>query len=268
MLALLLCLQVTTTAAQQRDHTHEVGDDIVEVLRLSGVGFLHQFIHWEAAALWGTGAGATAITFIGDEDERQLGIEHANLVGSGGEAVGDVGGLLLGVGIVNAGFYVAGRLSDNERAIHFALELSAVQVIANLETLGISQLPLHERPVEARGEVLREEQPFFNVIRGRSSFSSGHVIGPAALAIKSWQFYGWRLGLPTSLAAAFVGYARIQEGQHYVSDVIGSYALTLVACWAVSSAANPFTLETAGGSLRVVPYAHGQGGGVRAVGWF
>ena len=254
--------QPALAQAPEQEPPHTAGGDFVEVLRLSGLGFVHQFTHWQAGVLWGVGAVVTGVTFIGDEDAWQLRIEERNLFGDGFEKAGDWGGLALSIGIVPVATYTVARIVDDERAIHFAMEVAAVQIITSIETLLISQIPVHERPVEGRGDVEREEQDFFNVIRGRSSFPSGHAAGPAAIAFKSWEFYGWKLGVPATLAALLVGYARVQEGQHFVSDVVGSYALAAVASWAVSSARNPFTYR----GVRWMPYASSQGAGVRIVG--
>ena len=67
------------------------------------------------------------------------------------------------------------------------------------------------------------------------------------------------------MAALFVGYARVQEGQHYLADVVASYALVAVACWSVSSARAPFGPGDDERSLRWLPYAHSKGAGVLAI---
>lgn len=61
---------------------------------------------------------------------------------------------------------------------------------------------------------------------GRYGFPSGH----AALVMSGAAFlgerYGWKWGIPAYLAAAYVGYVRVQEDKHHVRDVIASGVLS------------------------------------------
>jgi membrane-associated phospholipid phosphatase len=53
-----------------------------------------------------------------------------------------------------------------------------------------------------------------------SSFPSGHTSSAAGLAMLLWRRYGWEAGLPAALLAMLVGASRIQDGRHYLSDVL------------------------------------------------
>ena len=54
------------------------------------------------------------------------------------------------------------------------------------------------------------------------SFPSNH----ASISFASAEFmrkrYGWEYGIPAYIAAAFVGYSRVESNQHYTHDVIAA----------------------------------------------
>ena len=99
-----------------------------------------------AGVLWGVGAAVTATGFIGDEATWQHDIEKRNLLGDGAEVAGDYGGLALSIGLVPVATYTFGRMFEDERAVHFAMEVAAVQIITSVETLTISQIRVRALP--------------------------------------------------------------------------------------------------------------------------
>ena len=52
------------------------------------------------------------------------------------------------------------------------------------------------------------------------SFPSGHTSISFAAAAGLEKRYGWKLGLPAHMAAAFVGIARVKAKKHYLHDVL------------------------------------------------
>ncbi|MEG3153490.1 phosphatase PAP2 family protein [Sphingomonas sp. RB1R13] len=54
----------------------------------------------------------------------------------------------------------------------------------------------------------------------RQSFPSGHTSVSFAAAATLEKRYGWQIGVPAHLLAAFVGVARVKARKHYVRDVI------------------------------------------------
>lgn len=54
------------------------------------------------------------------------------------------------------------------------------------------------------------------------------------LTFKGWEWYGWKLGAPALLATLFVGYARIEDGQHFTSDIFSGIALSGLAALGTS----------------------------------
>jgi membrane-associated phospholipid phosphatase len=60
---------------------------------------------------------------------------------------------------------------------------------------------------------------------GGQSFPSGHTASAFSGAAFLQLRYGWAYGVPAYLAAAFVGYSRVESKQHWTSDVLAGGAL-------------------------------------------
>jgi len=61
------------------------------------------------------------------------------------------------------------------------------------------------------------------------SFPSGHTTAAFATATVLQQHFGWRLGAPAYVLAAYVGASRVEMKRHYLSDVAFAAALGVVA---------------------------------------
>ena len=57
------------------------------------------------------------------------------------------------------------------------------------------------------------------------SFPSGHTSASFAAAASLEQRYGWKVGIPAHLLAAFVGLARVEADRHYWQDVVVGAAI-------------------------------------------
>lgn len=64
---------------------------------------------------------------------------------------------------------------------------------------------------------------------GKHSFPSGHTSMAFAGAEFLRKEYGWQWGSPALLAAAFVGWSRVESKRHYTHDVIAGAAIGLLA---------------------------------------
>jgi len=64
---------------------------------------------------------------------------------------------------------------------------------------------------------VREKRPARD---SRNSFPSGHTTTAFAFSSVVGELHGWRWGIPAYLLAAFVGYSRINDQQHYLRDVL------------------------------------------------
>ncbi|WP_070158143.1 phosphatase PAP2 family protein [Sphingobium phenoxybenzoativorans] len=88
----------------------------------------------------------------------------------------------------------------------------------------------------------------------RKSFPSGHTSTAFAAAATLQNRYGWEVGLPAHLAAAFVGFSRVQADRHHWYDVVAGAALGEVTGLLITSKQND--------RVQVVPWAGRDGGGV------
>jgi membrane-associated phospholipid phosphatase len=61
------------------------------------------------------------------------------------------------------------------------------------------------------------------------SFPSGHSASAFATATVLQRHYGWKVGIPATIAAAYVATARVHDNKHYLSDVIFGAAVGSIA---------------------------------------
>ncbi|MEQ7874715.1 phosphatase PAP2 family protein [Sphingomonas sp. ASV193] len=85
------------------------------------------------------------------------------------------------------------------------------------------------------------------------SFPSGHTSVSFAAAATLEKRYGWQVGIPAHLVAAFVGVARVEARKHYWHDVIAGAAIGEASGWLLSSKRNA--------RVRWMPWGDTHGGG-------
>ena len=61
------------------------------------------------------------------------------------------------------------------------------------------------------------------------SFPSGHSSTAFALATVAEKHYGWKVGVPSYVAASAIGLSRIERNRHYLSDVLAGATLGVIA---------------------------------------
>ncbi len=66
------------------------------------------------------------------------------------------------------------------------------------------------------------------------SFPSGHTAAAFAGASYLHYRYGWKWGLPTYVAAAVVGYSRIEADKHYWYDVVAGAAIANIVAYVMT----------------------------------
>jgi membrane-associated phospholipid phosphatase len=92
------------------------------------------------------------------------------------------------------------------------------------------------------------------------SFPSGHASTAFALATVAQRHYGWKVGVPSYLAASAIGLSRIEYNRHYFSDVLAGATLGIITGRTVVRTNG----ETVGRrrSLSFAPLTDAQGTGV------
>jgi membrane-associated phospholipid phosphatase len=88
----------------------------------------------------------------------------------------------------------------------------------------------------------------------RRSFPSGHSSASFAAAATLQQRYGWKVGIPATLVAGFVGVARVEAHKHFWHDVVAGAAIGEAAGWLLTSPRDD--------RVHVLPWGDAHGGGV------
>lgn len=241
VLPALACSQDKTENDIKSDHSprpfisreHTTGQDSIDVLKLAGAGFLSQFTNRDTLLWLGAAGGMTYLLSV-DEMHQQEEIQRANVIGKSGRNIGDIAGLMLNIPIFQIGGYFWGRATHDEKLVQFTMDVLATHAISLLEVGAISQISFHKRPNVARGLEDEGSGGVNDLFRGASSFPSGHMVGASVLMFKSWEYYGWKAGIPATIATALIGWARVEAGDHYLTDILGAIALSGIASLSTS----------------------------------
>jgi len=86
------------------------------------------------------------------------------------------------------------------------------------------------------------------------SFPSGHTSISFAAAASLQNRYGWKVGIPAQLAAAFVGVARVKADKHHWYDVLAGAAIGEATGFLITNRRND--------QVQVFPWGGSKGGGV------
>jgi membrane-associated phospholipid phosphatase len=85
------------------------------------------------------------------------------------------------------------------------------------------------------------------------SFPSGHASVSFAAAASLQNRYGWKVGLPAQLVAAFVGLGRVEARKHHWYDVAAGAAVGEASGFLITSKRDD--------AVRVLPWGDASGGG-------
>ena len=85
------------------------------------------------------------------------------------------------------------------------------------------------------------------------SFPSGHASVSFAAAASLQNRYGWKIGLPAQLVAAFVGLSRVEARKHHWYDVAAGAAIGEGSGFLITSKRD--------GNVRILPWGDTSGGG-------
>lgn len=103
-----------------------------------------------------------------------------------------------------AGFLLISRTTENTRFRSYAYSLSQSYVLSQALVTGVKRAVQSERP---NGQ-------------NKASFPSGHTAGAFAWAAVTSHHYGKKLGIPAYMAAVYMGYARMDDRAHRLTDVV------------------------------------------------
>lgn len=169
------------------------------------------------------GAGGVAIWFReGDIDRevREKVAEHPQRWGDGSQFLGKVGDVRYQAPVL-LGLYGYSVWSQNEELHDVMGSLLSASVITGVSTSALKLITNTDRPSD-------------DWMDGEYGFPSYHAASTFAIAAVLDEYYGCKVGLPAYLLAGAVGFSRIDEQDHDLSDVVFGSTLGFVIGKAVA----------------------------------
>jgi len=157
-------------------------------------------------------AAGGAAAFGSHEADTSL----ANWITDAGPSSYSAFGDWLGNGWVQSGgavaTYALGLITHRPQVVHLGGDLIRAQALNAVLTTTIKVSAERTRPTGAR-----------------RAFPSGHTSATFASAAVLHAHYGWRAGVPAYAAAAFVGWSRVRDRDHWLSDVAFGAAVGIIS---------------------------------------
>jgi membrane-associated phospholipid phosphatase len=110
---------------------------------------------------------------------------------------------------------------------HFAVQLALALLVCMVAGLSLKGVIARPRPDLYASQQLNIAMP--ELLTTQHSFPSGHTLLAAAFAFVVIRYFrGWRAWLAVAFVTA-VGLARVYQGMHWPSDIIGSIVMGVAA---------------------------------------
>ncbi len=216
--------------ADFEDFLERLGDDT------AGLANTHN-----AAVLGFALAGSLGVRYGLDDDVRDNTRRHANRWGEGSRSIGRLGDAQYQVAALGL-LYGYTRFSDDDQFDDITRTLFSTMTLTGLSTLSIKAIANTDRPSSDWNG-------------GQFGFPSYHSASSFAIAAVLDEYYGPRAGIPAYLVAGLVGWSRIDERDHDLSDVVFGAALGYVIGKSVAG-----RHLRGDGRVRLLPYMHPEGG--------
>jgi membrane-associated phospholipid phosphatase len=155
--------------------------------------------------------------------------------------IGYIGGHGITVSGIAALTYTLGRLTSNEKTITTGKALIEAQILT-FSVTGITKLSSGRK------------RPSGDKSRISSSFPSGHASASFALASVIDVMYGHKIGIPLYAFAGFIGFSRIVDNEHFLSDVLFGAVLGTV----IGRTAAGFYKKKQNINFSLLPYTTGD----------
>ena len=110
---------------------------------------------------------------------------------------------------VGVGMYGAGWIAKKGRLATAGADIMRAQILSQAYVQAIKYTVRRERPDKSNSH----------------SFPSGHSASAFATAGVLQRHYGWKVGVPATVVAAYVAASRVHDNRHYLSDVIFGSAM-------------------------------------------
>lgn len=132
--------------------------------------------------------------------------------------VGDVMGRRPIHFVAAGSLYVVGKAARKPQLAHISSDIIRAQAVSLSLTYGIKRAVGRLRPD-------REDN---------ASFPSGHTSTAFTTATVLERHYGWKVGTVAYALAGFVGWSRVRDGRHWLSDVAMGSVIGIVSARAVT----------------------------------
>lgn len=193
----------------------------------------------DTAIVLGAGGLLSVVAYKNDEYfTEQASAGGTDQIFAVGGRVGD-GFLQAGLAV---GTYVVGRLTKRPRVTHLGADLVRAQLVTGVLTHSIKLATRRQRPDADHDSGTKTH-----------AFPSGHSSATWTAATVVWRHLGWKAGLPAAAVAAYASASRLQQNQHFMSDVLFGAALGIAS-------GRTITMGHGGTRWQVVP-APVRGGG-------
>ncbi|MFT6070917.1 MAG: undecaprenyl-diphosphatase [Bacteriovoracaceae bacterium] len=181
--------------------------------------------------LYYLGAGAAASWYAFEHDDRVAALTASKEIKNIVNHIGDAG-VFFNFPFAAMGTWYLGKKSKNSKLQRFAMEYAAAMYLALGESGLVSYIQIHKRPSSHNVSFWEKE------FRGDSSWPSGHIMPYSTLFFKTLQFYGPAWSSIPLVFTLVSGLQRMQDGKHYLSDIVGAFFFTAFASEGVRKAAN------------------------------
>ncbi len=230
---LMISFSITSVVAEElvvpeknlklSDFKYNMSDDLVKSMEWAYKGSYKQF-HGTQNLVFASIAVLSSLYFI--KNDERISKKTVNKNKNKNEKVLRIisdSSIFFNTPIMPALFYAYGVSNKDSKMVRFSQEYLAALTLSLLETAVISAIPVHQRPDQKNLSFWEK------AFRGQSSFPSGHVVGYTVFGLKSLQFYGPHYALiPLSFAVA-TGFERVLAEKHFISDVVASGFISLLA---------------------------------------
>jgi membrane-associated phospholipid phosphatase len=154
------------------------------------------------------GAAASGAAFIVDSHAQASLNGHA---GGMSHVASTAGG---GTYVVPAtlGLFLAGRFAEGSRFRAFSYDATQAIIVNGVYTAALKRIASRTRPDGSN----------------QQSFPSGHTSTAFAWATVAQAHYGWKAGAPSYLAATAIGFSRITNNKHNLSDVVAGATIGII----------------------------------------
>jgi membrane-associated phospholipid phosphatase len=201
---------------------------------------LWHFISADTGTVLAIGQVAAVTGHVWDDDLAEEIETNAAL--NNAMAPGNTYGAVTVQALFGVGLYAGGWFAKNERLARTGGDIMRAQILSQIYVQAIKYTARRERPDQSN----------------HHSFPSGHSASAFATAGVLQRHYGWRVGVPATVVAAYVATARVHDNRHYLSDVIFGAAMGIAAQRTV-------TLHAGRYGVTLAPAVGRRRGGVTAV---